>query len=181
MQKKSYFLIVYSWLIVKCLTPFSTVFQLYRGGHCTYQCFPGVILSSPHNILSKPLAAFPHNHYGNNGQRWERNEYCHNDQSSETILAKPGIEPATPCSQVFNATDWTMQARHFYLFLKMLPLQSCHPLFVPYLKTIPFCGSEWFWPSGSITTCNWIQTIFRIKFACCILGRLIRKIPKKCT
>ena len=51
-------------LIVWCLTPFSTEFQLYHSSHCTYQCFPGVLLTStPHNILSKPLAAFPHNHF----------------------------------------------------------------------------------------------------------------------
>ena len=49
--------------------PFSTVFQLYCGGQCTYPCFPGVVLTStPHNILSKPLAAFPHNHCRNNGR-----------------------------------------------------------------------------------------------------------------
>ena len=29
-------------LIVCCLTPFSAVFQLYRGGQRTYPCFPGV-------------------------------------------------------------------------------------------------------------------------------------------
>ena len=29
---------------------------------CTYPCFPGILLTStPHNILSMPLAAFPHN------------------------------------------------------------------------------------------------------------------------
>ena len=40
------------------LTPFSTVYQLYRA----YPCFPGIILTStPYNILSKPPAAFPHN------------------------------------------------------------------------------------------------------------------------
>ena len=43
--------------------PFSTVFQLYLSGQCTYPCFPGVILTiTAYNILSKPLAAFPHNH-----------------------------------------------------------------------------------------------------------------------
>ena len=57
-------------LIEWCLTPFSTVFQLYRGGQCTNPCSPGVLLTStPHNILSKPLAAFPHDHCPNNGQR----------------------------------------------------------------------------------------------------------------
>ena len=49
---------------------------------------------APNNILSKPLAAFPHNHCPNNRQRGERNESCRNDynQSSERILAKSGIE-----------------------------------------------------------------------------------------
>ena len=75
------------WLIVWCLTTFSTVFQSYRGGQCAYPCFPGVLLTStPHNILSEPLCAFPHMHYRNNGQRWERNESCRNDyhQSSKS-------------------------------------------------------------------------------------------------
>ena len=55
-------------LIVWSLTPFSTVFQLYHGGQCTYPCFPEVLFTStPHNILSKPLASFPHNHCRING------------------------------------------------------------------------------------------------------------------
>ena len=50
--------------------PFTTVLQLYHGGQCTSPCFPGVVLTStPHNILSKPLAAFPHKHCRNNGQQ----------------------------------------------------------------------------------------------------------------
>ena len=52
------------------LTLFSIVFQSYCGGQCTYPCFLGVLLTSTlHNILSKPLAAFPHNHCRNNGQQ----------------------------------------------------------------------------------------------------------------
>ena len=91
------------WLIVWCLMLFLTLFQLYCGCQCTYPCFPGVLLTSTlHNILSKPLAAFLHNHCQNNRQWWERNESCRNDyhQSLERIW----IEPATSCSQVRNAT-----------------------------------------------------------------------------
>ena len=60
--------------------------------------FPVVLLTSTtHNILSKPLAAFPCNHCRNNGQRRERNESCRNDyhQSSERTLADLVIEPVT--------------------------------------------------------------------------------------
>ena len=55
------------------------------------------ITSTPHNILSKPLVTFPRNHCRNNGQRWERNESCCNDnhQSSERKLAELGTEPVT--------------------------------------------------------------------------------------
>ena len=49
--------------------PFSTVFQLYHGGKCTYPCSHGVLLTSTlHNILSKPLATFPHDDCQNNRQ-----------------------------------------------------------------------------------------------------------------
>ena len=101
----------FCWLIARGLTLFSTVFQLYRGSQCTYPCFPGVLLTSTlHNILSKPLGAFPYNHCQNNRQRWRRNESCRNDyhQSWERILAEPRIVPATSCSQVRNATDWAV-------------------------------------------------------------------------
>ena len=81
------------WLIVLCLPPFPTAFQLYQGGQRTYPCFPEVLLtSSLHDIPSEPLAAFPHNHCPNNGLSWESNEICSNEyhQSSEKILAEPG-------------------------------------------------------------------------------------------
>ena len=92
-----------NWLTAWSLTPFSTVFHLYGGGHCTYPCFLGELLTSTlHNIIFKPLAVFPHNHCQNNGQRCESSGSCHNDyhQSSEKILVEPGIEPATSCSHV---------------------------------------------------------------------------------
>ena len=99
------------WLIEWCLMLFSTVFQLFCGSQFIYPCFPGVLLTSiPHNVLSKPLAAFPHNHCWNNGQQWERYESCCNNyhKSSERILTKPGIKPVTR-SQVCNTTDWAME------------------------------------------------------------------------
>ena len=56
-------------LIDWCLMLISTVFQLYRGGQCTYPCFSEVLLTSTlYNILSNPLAVFPYDHCRNNGQ-----------------------------------------------------------------------------------------------------------------
>ena len=80
-------------MIVWCLVPFSTVFQLHGSGQCTYPCLSGVLLTNTtDNILSKALAAFSRNHCGNNRQWRERNESCRNDyhQSLERILAEPG-------------------------------------------------------------------------------------------
>ena len=79
-------------LILPCWKPLLTLFQLYLGCQCNYPCFPGIVISTPHNILSKSLAAFPHNHCRDHGQRWERNESCRNDYhlSSERVLAAPG-------------------------------------------------------------------------------------------
>ena len=75
---------------------------------CTCPCFPGsLVTNTNHNILSKPLAAFPHNLCRNTGQRRERNESCLNDfhQSSERILAELGIEPATSYSLARYTTN----------------------------------------------------------------------------
>ena len=75
--------------------------QLHCGNQRTYPCFTAFLFTiTPHNILSKPLATFPHNHHWNNGQLWERNEFCHNDyhQSSKRLLAELRIKPATFCS-----------------------------------------------------------------------------------
>ena len=105
----SHSLLSANWLVVWCLTLFSTVVKLYHSGKCTFPCFPWVFLTHIlHNMLSKPLASFPGNHCWNNGHRWERNESCCNDyhQSSERILAEPGIEPGTSCSEVRKATKW---------------------------------------------------------------------------
>ena len=47
------------WLIDLGLTPFSTIFQSYHGDKFTYSCVSWFShTSTPHNILSKQLAAF---------------------------------------------------------------------------------------------------------------------------
>ena len=82
-----------------CLMPFSTVFQLYRSCQCTYPCIPGVLLTSTmNNFFSKPLAAFQHNHYHKNGQRWARNESCCNDyhQSQKEYWPSRGSNQQSP-------------------------------------------------------------------------------------
>ena len=97
------------WLPVIVLNAFFNGISVIL--RCTCPCLSGVLLTSTlHNILSKPLAAFPQNHCQKNGQLWQRNESCRNDyhQSLERILAEPGIEPATSWFQVCNATNWAM-------------------------------------------------------------------------
>ena len=62
------------------------------------------------NGLNHATGYFPHNHYRNNGHRWERNDICRNDyhHSSERILVETVIEPATSCSQVGYTSDWAI-------------------------------------------------------------------------
>ena len=107
--------------------------KVYCGSQCTYLCFPGVLLTStPHNILSKPLAAFPHKHCQNNSQLWERNESCRNDyhQSKERILAKSEIKPVTFCSQVPNATNRAMGLRNNNPFHLSIIILKCLQLII---------------------------------------------------
>ena len=97
-------------LIVGCIMSFSTIFQLYRGGQCTYPCFPGVLLTSaPHDILSKPLAAFQHNiiivETTDSGERGMNPVAMTIINPWKEYWPGPGIEPATSCSQVLFATD----------------------------------------------------------------------------
>ena len=47
------------------------------------------------HIPSKPLAAFPHNHCRNNGQRRKRNESCRNDYHQSSVL-KSATLPTEP-------------------------------------------------------------------------------------
>ena len=59
------------WLIIWCLTPYLTLFQLYCSGQNTYWFFTEVLATSTrHVILSRLLANFPHrpDYRRNNGQ-----------------------------------------------------------------------------------------------------------------
>ena len=70
------------WWLVICMMfkAISTLIQSGWGGQCINPFFPGVLFTStPYNILSKPLAAFPLFESGNNEQLWERNDSCGND------------------------------------------------------------------------------------------------------
>ena len=58
-------------LIVWSLTPFSTLFRLYHIRYCIPPLFPKFLFTiALHNILSKPLPAFPNNHRQHNGKQW---------------------------------------------------------------------------------------------------------------
>ena len=116
--------------MINCIiTPFSMLFQLYCRGQCTYPCFSGILFTSTlHNMLSKPLAAFPYNHCQNNREWQERNESSHNDynQSMERTLAKPGDRT----SDLFSATLmlltelWSSAKDKMYLISQWLVSQS---------------------------------------------------------
>ena len=97
--------------LIDCMV-FNSVFTgisviSWRPVHLSVSFLTGI----PHNILPKPLAAFPQNHRQINGQRWERNESCRNDyhRSSEKILTEPGefnqrppvLESCAPPTELF--------------------------------------------------------------------------------
>ena len=94
-------------MIVQFLTHFSTLFKLYRSGHSTYQCFPGILFTSaPHNILFKPLAAFPHNIVDTmeSGERGMNPVAMTIISPRKEFWSRWRFEPATSCLlQVFYA------------------------------------------------------------------------------
>ena len=97
------------WLIVWCLTPFSTVFQL----KCTFPCFPRLHLTSTlHNFFRSLSVCFPTSLCS---KQWTavRKEWILSQWLSsilgKKILVEPRIEPAISRSQVLCATDWAMK------------------------------------------------------------------------
>ena len=166
-------------MIVWCLTPFSTEFQLYRGGQCTYPCSPGVLLTStPHSILSKPLAAFPHNHCRNNGQQRKKSESCRNDyhQSWERILAEPGIKPVISYSQAklpINLRGLRRLVRIntiLQIYLNPFSQSMTHISLLKEFAMLYLGGGRWFNPQARLilfpriddSRCDRIHSSFRV-------------------
>ena len=67
--------------LIRSLTLFSTLFQLYCIGQNTNPFPPWIFLL---NSFSKLLAAFPHKHLGNDGQWGENNDYHHSLEQNRT-------------------------------------------------------------------------------------------------
>ena len=100
-------------LMIKwCLTtPFSIVFRLHHGDQCTYPCFHGFHLtSSPHNSTIFFPSHWLLSHITivettDSGEKGMNPVAMIILSLRKRIMAEPGIEPATPCSQARNATD----------------------------------------------------------------------------
>ena len=59
--------------------PFWTSFQVYRWDQFACLCFSWIsVTTTPHNILSKPLAAFSLNNRRTNCKQGDENESCRN-------------------------------------------------------------------------------------------------------
>ena len=97
--------------IILFWTPLLTLFLLYRLGQCTYPYFPGFLLTTtPHNILSEPLAASTILETMDSGERGMNHITMTIINPGKEYWPSRRFEPATSCSQVFNATDWGTRA-----------------------------------------------------------------------
>ena len=93
------------WLILWCLTSFSTLIQLYHSTQCKYPCYVrDSFTRTPHSILSEPLAAFSHSRDGNNGERGI-NSAAMTIINPRKEIGLALIEPTTSYSRVLYAAD----------------------------------------------------------------------------
>ena len=96
-----------------CLTPFSTLFQLYCDGQYIYPCFPRVLLTStPHSVLPKPLAAFPHNHCRNNATNSDARM---NPVAIPIINLRKEYRQSRRFKKVYHAIDWTIKESFYFM------------------------------------------------------------------
>ena len=88
---------------------FNVVFNIFSYIAATsapIHTFFDIFSTTQHNILSKPLAAFPQNNCPNKMLCFERGSLSQiPSANSEVKSAELRIDPATSCSQVFYATD----------------------------------------------------------------------------
>ena len=108
------FLTIDNRLILWYLTPFSSLFQLYRGTQCTYLYFQGASFAcTPQNDLSNPLASFPHNYRRNHGQ-WcgkRMNFLWMTNANPRKEIKVTWIEQGTSKCQILHAADWATGPR----------------------------------------------------------------------
>ena len=93
----------FDWLIVDCMVS-NTAFNSIS----VISWRPVLLTSTVHNILSKSLAVFPHNHCRNNGQQWERNESCGNDNPWKEYWLSQGLnqQPSVLKSATLPTERW---------------------------------------------------------------------------
>ena len=101
------------------------LFQIYCCSQCTYPGFPlSSLTSTPYDILSKPLADFPHNHYQQNGQWLDKNESCCNDYHhfSEGILVKLEVWTSQSKGVLKFWTSWWIRHVSLWMIWELWPV-----------------------------------------------------------
>ena len=146
------------WLILWCLTSFSTLFQIYHSTHGSIHAMLQILLPelhtvfflsywllshianypcyvrdsftrTPRSILSEPLAAFSHSQRWNNGE-WGRNPVAMTIINPRKEIGLSLIEPTTSYSRVLYTTMcYTSLA---FLWMNRRLQYQCS-----YLQTIP--------------------------------------------
>ena len=110
-------------MLIDLFMVFNAIFIIISVTFCQ-PCFPWVPFASTlhkmHNILSKPLAGFPHNNYQSNGQRREKNESC----VAITII-NPLIKhwPSWGSNQQPHVLKW--DACNLLVVIKYFDFQGC--------------------------------------------------------
>ena len=84
----------------------STISYITEAGAPIHAFLELFLTSTTHNVLSKTLTAFPHNHRQNNGQWWERNESCRNDYHQSSAEPESNQRPPVLKSCTLPTEQW---------------------------------------------------------------------------